>query len=60
MIDTVSKFKFHLCLKTMSLLGVRIVNGYDKYVTESMLTKEEEDIASVKPLLEQNHDKSPQ
>ena len=29
---------------------VRIVNGFDKYVTESMLTKEEEDIASVKPI----------
>ena len=28
---------------------VRIVNGVDKYVTESMLTKEEEDIASEKP-----------
>ena len=27
---------------------VRIVNGVDKYVTESMLTREEEDIASVK------------
>ena len=32
---------------------VRIVNGVDKYVTESMLTKEQEDIASVKPLLKQ-------
>ena len=29
---------------------VRSVNGVDKYVTESMLTKEEEDIASVKPI----------
>ena len=29
---------------------VRIVNGVDKYVTESMLTKEEEDIASGKPI----------
>ena len=28
---------------------VRIVNGVNKYVTESMLTKEEEDIASEKP-----------
>ena len=27
---------------------VRIVNGVDKYVTESMITKEEEDIASGK------------
>ena len=31
---------------------VRIVNGVDKYVTESMLTKEEEDIVSVKPTAE--------
>ena len=29
---------------------VRILNGVDKYVTESMSTKEEEDIASVKPI----------
>ena len=29
---------------------VRIVNGVDKYVTESMLTKEEENIALVKPI----------
>ena len=29
---------------------VRIVNGVDKDVTESMLTKEEEDIASEKPI----------
>ena len=29
---------------------VRIVNGVDKYVTESMLTKEEEDTASGKPI----------
>ena len=29
---------------------VRIVSGFDKYVTESMLTKKEEDIASVKPI----------
>ena len=28
----------------------RIVNGVDKYVTESLLTKEEEDIAPVKPI----------
>ena len=39
---------------------VRIVNGVHKYVTESMLTREEEDIASGNPLLKQNHDKSPQ
>ena len=29
---------------------LRIVSGVDKYVTESMLTKEEEDIASGKPI----------
>ena len=29
---------------------VRSVNGIDKYVTEPMLTKKEEDIASVKPI----------
>ena len=49
-IDTVSKFKFHLCLKTIPFLGL-IVNGIDKFVTESMLTKEEEDIASKKPIV---------
>ena len=32
--------------------GVRIVNGVDKHVTESMLTTKEEDIASVKPIAE--------
>ena len=31
---------------------VRIVNGVDKYVTESMLTKDEEDIALEKPIAE--------
>ena len=36
---------------------VRIVNGD---VTESMLTNEEEDIASGTPLLKQDHDKRPQ
>ena len=50
MIHTVSKFKIHLCLKTIPPNGVRVVNGVDKYVTESMLTKKEEDIASVKPI----------
>ena len=30
----------------------RIVNGVDTYVTESMLTKEEEDTASGKPIAE--------
>ena len=29
---------------------VRLVSGVDKYVTESMLSKEEEDMASVKPI----------
>ena len=29
---------------------VRVVNGVDKCVTESMLTKKEEDIASGKPI----------
>ena len=29
---------------------VRVVNGVDKYVTESMLTKKEEDTASEKPI----------
>ena len=28
------------------------MNGVDKYVTESMLTKEEEDIVPVKPIAE--------
>ena len=49
MIDTVSKFKFHLCFKTIPFL-VRILNGVDKYVTESMLTTKEEDKASGKPI----------
>ena len=35
--------------KTVS--WVRIVNGVDKFVTESMLTKKEEDIASEKPIV---------
>ena len=39
---------------------VRIVNGVDKNVTESMLTKEKEDIASGKPLLKQDQGKSQQ
>ena len=60
MIHTVSKFKFHLCLKTIPPNGVRIVNGVDKYVTESMLTKKEEDIASGNPLLRQEKDRSTQ
>ena len=37
---------------------VRIMNGVDKNVTESMLTTEEEDRASGKPLLKQNQDRS--
>ena len=39
---------------------VRIVNGVDKHVTESMLTKEEEDIASWNPLLKQDQDENQQ
>ena len=40
---------------------VRIVNGVDKYETETMLTKKEEDIASgIPPLLKQDHDTSQQ
>ena len=39
---------------------VSIVNGFDKYVTESLPTAKEEDIASVKPLLKQDQDRSPQ
>ena len=40
---------------------VRFVSGVDKYVTESMLTKKEEDIASgMPPLLKQDHDTSQQ
>ena len=50
MIDTVSKFRSNLCFKTIPPLWVRIVNGVDKYVTESMLTKKEEDIALGKPI----------
>ena len=44
--------------KTASCLC--IVSGIDKYVTESMQTKEEEDIASENPLPKQDHDWSPQ
>ena len=43
---------------TASWVGV--VNGVDTHVTESVLTKKEEDIASEKPLLKQDHHKSPQ
>ena len=39
---------------------VRIVNGVDTFVTESMQTKEEEDIPSGNPLLKQDQDRSPQ
>ena len=46
-IDTVSKFKYHLCFKTIPSL---FVNGVDKYVTESMQNTKEEDMASVKPI----------
>ena len=47
-IDTVLKFWSNICFKTW----VRIVNGVDKYVTESMLTKEEEEKASGTPMVE--------
>ena len=50
MIDTVSKFKFHLCFEDNTFSWVRIVNCVDTYVTESMLTKKEEDIASGNPI----------
>ena len=51
MIDTASKFTFHLCLKTTNTVSwVRIENGVDKYVTESMPTAIEEDIASGKTI----------
>ena len=49
MIGTVLKFRSHLCFETNTASWVKIVTGVDKYVTESMLTKEEEDIASEKP-----------
>ena len=59
MIDTVSKFKFHPCFKTIPLSLVRIVNGVDKCVTESMLTKKEEDVASGKPVAERRPRQKP-
>ena len=43
---------------TVSL--VRIVKGVYKYVTESMPTAKEEDIALGNPLLKQDQDRSPQ
>ena len=60
MIDTVLKFKFHLCFKTIPFLEVSIVNGVDKYVTESMLTTEEEDTASANTIAKQDQGRSPQ
>ena len=39
---------------------VRIVNGVDKYVTESMLSTKEEDIASVKNIAKARPRQSPQ
>ena len=39
---------------------VTTVNGVDTYVTGWMLTKEEEDMVSVKPLLKQEQNRSPQ
>ena len=52
MIDTVLKFRFHNLFQDHTASWVRIVNGVDKYVTDSMLTKEEEDTASGKPIAE--------
>ena len=49
-IDTVLKFLSNLCFQDRTASWVRIVNGVDKYVTESVLTKEEEDEASEKPM----------
>ena len=42
-IDTVLKFCSNLCFEIKAASWVRIVNGIDKYVTESMETKEEEE-----------------
>ena len=47
------KFKFFLYLfQDNTVSCVRIVNGVDRYVTESMLTAKEENTASVKPIAE--------
>ena len=43
------KFKFHL-FQDSTVSWVRILKGVDKYATESMLTKGEEDIASGTPI----------
>ena len=45
--DTVLKFKFNLCMKTTES-WMRIVNGIDKFVRETMPIQEEEK-ASGKP-----------
>ena len=50
MLDTVSKFKIPSLFEDNIASWVRIVNGVDKYVTESMLTTKEEDVASEKPI----------
>ena len=47
--NTVSKFSIPSLFKDNTVCWVGIVNGVDRYVTESMLTKEKEDIASGKP-----------
>ena len=51
-INTVLKFWSSLWFQDRTASWVRIVNGVDKYVTESMLTKEEEERASGKPIAE--------
>ena len=59
-INTLLKFWSNLCFKTEPLLGLESCMALNEYVTESMLTKEEVDIASGKPLLKQDHDKNQQ
>ena len=56
MIGTVSKLKFHLCLRTIPPLGLESWMVLISTLQKSMLTKKEEDIASGK----QDQDRSPQ
>ena len=56
---TVSNFKFHTYFKKIPFPG-SIVNGVDKYVTESMPTAKEEDIPSAKPMAKARVRKKPQ
>ena len=46
------EFQIQSLFQYNTVSWVRIVNGVDKYVTESILTKKEEDTASVKPIAE--------